>query len=94
VNLDTQVANYNIGYSVKGERAFCQVERYPQANCAGTASNIAQPAWDPGNVWEDWSLSMGRLNFRSVRVACWLEPSNAGEFWLDKVYVSPAPARF
>jgi hypothetical protein len=34
VNLDTLVATYNIGYSVKGERAFCAIERYTQSNCA------------------------------------------------------------
>jgi hypothetical protein len=85
-------------HTAEGAFAHCDVDLYPGANCTGTATNVAAGLWlnvdwgpgGSGNTPFDSGLSA------SAMVSCY-NGSDFGTdaaFYIDQIYLSPAPAMY
>ena len=92
---------YNFGANVHtatGSFAHCQVELFTGPGCASSTVRV-----EPDLLWlnTSWGTPTGSVttasNEQSARVSCYNDVSSTGgpgTFYVDMIYLSPAPATY
>lgn len=95
-------ASYDFGvryHTAEGAYAHCDVDIYPGANCTGTATNVAaglwlNVGWGPGGNDVIYKFDSGLS--ASAMVSCYngADFGVDAAFYIDQIYLTPAPAAY
>ncbi len=87
---------YNFGVRIatlSGAYAFCDVDAYQGPNCTGNTTNVADfqwlnVAWSSGQFPTTFDSSF----YISAKVSCHVQMG--GQFFVDEIYLTPAPGMY